>query len=147
MYSSFQGQNRPGGMVQFSSTVAYNRLRPLSRTRARTQSQGDFAGSVIPYASAKSVEEKANRKVQKHSDCYVCVPYIYIGLRYFSRNLSGKCCNIFIFCKTSFGPRTFYSGAPLGPRGPRPPARIGSKASWQIALRPHRCEYTRMMVS
>ena len=29
------------------------------------------------------------------------------------------------------------SGAPLGPRGPRPPARIGSKASWQIALRPH----------
>ena len=28
-------------------------------------------------------------------------------------------------------------GGALGPRGPRPPARIGSKASWQIALGPH----------
>ena len=147
MYSSFQGQNRPGGMVQFSSTVAYNRLRPLSRTRARTQSQGDFAGSVIPYASAKSVEEKANRKVQKHSDCYLCVPHIYIGLRYFSRNLSGKCCNIFYFLQNFVRPADLLFGGPLGPRGPRPPARIGSKLSWKIALEPHGCEYTRIVVS
>ena len=34
---------------------------------------------------------------------------------------------------------------PLGPRGPRPPARIGSKASWQIALGPHECAYTRLV--
>ena len=39
------------------------------------------------------------------------------------------------------------SGAPLGPRGPRPPARIGSKASWQIALRPHKCKYTWVVAS
>ena len=32
-------------------------------------------------------------------------------------------------------------GAP-GPRGPRPPARIGSKASWQVVLGPHTCAYT-----
>ena len=38
-------------------------------------------------------------------------------------------------------------GGPPGPRGPRPPARIGSKASWQIALRPHQCTYTRVVVS
>ena len=38
-------------------------------------------------------------------------------------------------------------GGPPGPRGPRPPARIGSKASWQIALGPHRCTYTRVVVS
>ena len=38
-------------------------------------------------------------------------------------------------------------GGPPGPRGPRPPARIGSKASWQIALEPHGCEYTRILVS
>ena len=38
-------------------------------------------------------------------------------------------------------------GGPPGPRGPRPPARIGSKASWQIALEPHGCEYTRIVVS
>ena len=40
-----------------------------------------------------------------------------------------------------------HSGAPLGPRGPRPPARIGSKASWQIALGPHECTYTRVVIS
>ena len=39
------------------------------------------------------------------------------------------------------------SGAPLGPRGPRPPAWIGSKASWQIALRPHKCKYTWVVAS
>ena len=40
-----------------------------------------------------------------------------------------------------------HSGAPLGPRGPRPPAWIGSKASWQIALRPHKCKYTWVVAS
>ena len=34
-----------------------------------------------------------------------------------------------------------------GPRGPRPPARIGSKVSWQVSLGPHTCTYTRVVVS
>ena len=38
-------------------------------------------------------------------------------------------------------------GGPPGPRGPRPPARIGSKASWQIAFKPHGCDYTRVVAS
>ena len=38
-------------------------------------------------------------------------------------------------------------GGPPGPRGPRPPARIGSKVSWQVSLGPHTCTYTRVVVS
>ena len=33
-------------------------------------------------------------------------------------------------------------GGPPGLRGPRPPARIGSKASWQVVLGTHKCAYT-----
>ena len=101
---------------------------------------------VLQTRLDKCVKKKASRKVQKHSDCYICFQYLQIGLRYFSRNLSGKCCNIFLFfakLRSARGP----SGAPLGPRGPRPPAWIGSKASWQIALRPHKCKYTWVVAS
>ena len=34
------------------------------------------------------------------------------------------------------------SGAPPGASGAAPTGADGSKASWQIALRPHKCEYT-----
>ena len=53
----------------------------------------------------------------------------------------------FLFFAKLRSARGHSAGAPLGPRGPRPPARIGSKASWQIALRPHQCTYTRVVVS
>ena len=54
-------------------------------------------------------------------------------------------CNIFIFCKNFVRPADLRG--PPGPRGPRPPARIGSKASWQISFKPHGCDYTRVVAS
>ena len=38
------------------------------------------------------------------------------------------------------------SGAPPGASGAAPTGADGSKASWQIALGPHRCTYTRVVV-
>ena len=68
---------------------------------------------VLQTRLDKCVKKKASRKVQKHSDCYICFQYLQIGLRYFSRNLSGKCCNIFYFLQNFVRPADLRGG----PRG------------------------------
>jgi hypothetical protein len=84
-------------------------------------------------------EQKSNTRIATF------VYRIDIGLQYFSRNLSGKCCNIFYFLQNFVRPADLR-GPPRG-LGGLAPARIGSKASWQIALGPHWCAYTWVVVS
>jgi hypothetical protein len=122
----------------------YDLCRALGQERkAKATSRAASFRTPRPKAWRKRRTEKF-----RNTRIVTFVFRIYIlGYGTFQEIFLENVATFFIFCKTSFGPRTFYSGAPLGPRGPRPPARIGSKASWQIALRPHGCEYTRMMVS
>ena len=91
-------------------------------------------------------EEKGEQKSSENTRIAIFVFRIYkLGYGTFQEIFLENVATFFFFAKlrSARGP----SGAPLGPRGPRPPARIGSKASWQIALRPHKCKYTWVVAS